>query len=392
MARPAWLKKCQKGKTALLANVYNARVALEGDPATEHLLGYDEMLQLPTLFHELGMPDRPFEEPQLLRDVDVVRLQIWMQEQGLMTMGIDSVRNAVDEVARANSYHPVRSWLEGLEWDGQRRTNVWLCTMLGCEPTRYHQEIGEMFLVSMVARILEPGCKADHMIVLEGPQGKLKSTACSVLAGDYFSDALPEISSGKDVSVHLMGKWLVEIAELHAILRADPSQLKSFLSRTHERYRPPYGRLDVIQPRQCVFIGTSNKDTYLRDESGGRRFWPAKTGAIYIDRLREEREQLFAEAVHLYAAGRAWWPDPEFEEQVIKPEQEARFEVDDWAGPIADTLRARTRVTTLEVARDALGLDKGRVDRSVQMRIAVIIQRLGWKSRRTNQERWWEPG
>ena len=385
-----WTDSAMDGKTAFACNLANAHLGLTEDPQLKDTLGYDEMLRMPILMRPLFHTDPKFK-PRPVTDDDVAEIQRYLQGLGFKRLGKDTMHQAVDHRAHENSYHPVRDYLEGLSWDRIERLRSWTSDYLGVPEGPYPSAIGIMFLISMVARILAPGCKVDHMLVLEGPQGELKSTACKALSGDdYFSDNLPEISSGKDVSVHLRGKWLIEIAEMHAFSRAESTHLKSFISRTDERYRPPFGRAEVLEKRQCVFIGTSNKEAYLRDETGGRRFWPLRCGFIDIERLRVDRDQLLAEAVQLYRDGEKWWPDKAFEREFIQPEQEARFEFDEWYGPIAEFTAGRSRVTIREIARDALALELRHLSGIEQKRIASCLIKLGWVGKRDMNGRWWE--
>lgn len=201
----------------------------------------------------------------------------------------------------------------------------------------------------------------------------------AILGGAWFSDNLPDVHAGKDVAQHLNGKWLVEVAELSALDKAEAAALKAFITRPVERYRPSYGRKEVIEPRQCVFIGTTNKTAYLRDETGGRRFWPVKVGAIDTNALARDRDQLFAEAVALYRKGEQWWPDQAFEARHIKPQQDARYEVDAWETAIATYLVARPHVTVMDVARDALHIDTPKLGTHEQRRIAAALEHLGWE-------------
>jgi predicted P-loop ATPase len=387
----SWLAECVTEYGKPLPIVANALTALRRDPSVQDAFAYDEMQRSTMLMHEIGQPLGPFVIRPVV-DEDVTCLTEYLQRAGLKRIAKEVVRDALSRRARELSFHPVRDWLDGLEWDRRNRVNVWITTKLGADLNAYTQAIGQMLLVSLVARIYEPGCKVDYMPVLEGPQGSMKSSACGVLGGEYYSDCLPEIGDGKDVSQHLRGKWLIEIGEMHAMNRAESAQLKAFITRQVERYRPPYGRFEVTEPRQCVFVGTTNKAAYLRDETGGRRFWPVKIGKIDIDGLAADREQLFAEAVQLYRTGAPWWPDRGFEQQHIAPEQEARFESDAWEETIKIYLNGSEKVTVSQVAKEALFVEAARIGTADQRRISAILERLGWKRQPVDSKgtRWWK--
>lgn len=331
--------------------------------------------------------------PRDLTDSDYTAVSAALARSYGLNFSTQQVSAAVEATAQESAYHPIRAYLNGLEWDGTERLDTWLSGYLGAQGTPYTRGIGRLFLIGMVARVMEPGCKNDYMIVLEGPQGIRKSTACRVLAGErYFSDNLPPIrDANKDLSQHLSGKWLIELAEMSATSRADCEALKAFLTRREETYRPAYGRNEVTQPRQCVFIGTTNRTEYLRDASGDRRFWPVKCGLngepCDIDGLRDHRDQLFAEAYHLYQRGEKWWPDAAFEAEHIKPQQAERFEIDPWEEMIVAHVQITQtdRITVAGLLTNVI--DKKAPSHADRSRVRAILQRLGYIEKKSHGQR-----
>ena len=390
--RPSWLNGAvEDDRGRILPNLANVLIALRSAPEAKSTFAFDEMQCASVLLREL--PIAPGGEcvggplPRLVRDVDVSQLQEWLQHCDLPKIGRDQVHQAVDQRASERPFHPVRDFLGSLKWDGVRRLDRWLPNYMGAAENEYVRGIGRLFLIAMVARIFEPGCKCDYMPVFEGEQGAGKSRACRALAGEWFSDHLPDIRD-KDAAQHLRGKWLIEIAELSAIGKADAEALKSFISRPEEKYRPPYGRKEVTEPRQTVFVGTTNRHAYLKDETGARRFWPVKVGRIDVEALARDREQLFAEAVADYRAGAQWWPDASFEREHIAPEQRQRFEADPWDEAIREFALGRKRLTVIEIARQALNFDAiAKVGTADQRRIAGVLTDMGWTPGRDWQGR-----
>ena len=385
-----WLADCQQTSNgAPIPNVANVAIALRRDANLADLVAHDDMagaIMLRRPVPARAMDESPEPMPRPLRDSDAVAIQEYLQLAGMERLAGTTVHDAITLRAREAAYHPVRDYLTALRHDGTPRIDGWLTRYLGADASPYTAGIGRMFLLAMVARIMQPGCKCDYMLVLEGAQGARKSTACRILGGQWFGDSLPDVRDGKAAAEYLAGMWLVEVAELSAISRAEDAALKAFLTRDVERYRPSYGRLPVVQPRQCVFIGTTNKDSYLRDETGGRRFWPVKVGHLDTDALAADRDQLFAEAVAAWRSGGQagqWWPSGEWERTHAAPQQAARHDRDIWHDPIARWVADKPTVTLGVVALHALGLETGRQGQPDQRRIAGVLTTLGWSRKHT---------
>ena len=304
----------------------------------------------------------------------------------------EAVQQAIQPFARRHSYDPVRTMLESVTWDGEQRAQHWLAKTFGSPDTPYVRAVALRFLISAVARIYAPGCKVDTVLALEGEQGLYKSSALRVLFGDrYFSDAAIDMAS-KDAAPLIRQCWCFELSEMTPTNRADVNVIKSFITRQTDRQRDAFARVLMDHPRRCVFVGTTNLSEYLRDATGGRRFWPVpvlRRGDL--DWLRANRLQLWAEAVTAYKLGDPWWLTDE-EEPAAAAEQEDRYIADDWEGAIAawierggDLTEPGTspspmiRITGLQCYLGALAGDPATYRRETQTRISDCLRRLGWR-------------
>jgi predicted P-loop ATPase len=288
------------------------------------------------------------------------------------------VGRAIQTIARENPVHPVRDYLSALDWDTTPRLDSWLMRYVGADDGPYVRAIGSRFLISAVARVFELGCQADHMLILEGPQGILKSSVLRVLAEPWFSDRLSQLGS-KDAAMELAGVWLVEMSELDALTKASNSSIKSFVSRRSDRFRPPYGKHVIDHPRQCVFAGTINPvEGYLKDPTGARRFWPVACGDIDLKSLARDRHQLWAEAVVHFMAGAPWWLETPELETLAKIEQEVRYEVDPWREKVVQWLAGRNDTSVGEVLNGALGIAKESSSKTVRNRVAKSLVSSGF--------------
>jgi len=249
---------------------------------------------------------------------------------------------------------------------------------LGAEPTSYHTVVAQCMFVAAVARIMEPGCKADHVPILEGRQGTLKSTAIEKLFSPWFTDELAELGT-KDAAMQIRGAWGIEIAELSSMTRGEVERIKAFITRRVDRFRPSYGRRVIEAPRQCVFVGSTNSEAYLKDDTGGRRFWPIECGAIDVAAVQRDRDQLWAEAVALHHKGVKWWLTNGDDVAAAQREQEDRYASDPWAEDIENFVEDKDDVSVAEVLRRVIDKPQERWTQVDQNRVAACLRALGFK-------------
>ena len=399
------------GKTDCRENVF---IVMANHPRLQGMVGYDEFAHRVWKLRQPPWDSTPGE----WTTQDDYLLGLWLAQQERMVIRSEATLVAgVAMAAFANRFHPVLRYLDGLPaWDGVPRLKHWLSECLGAKESEYTERVGTWFVLGMVARVRDPGCQMDYMVVLEGLQGKRKSTALRTLVGnaEWFADTPIKIGD-KDAMLSLAGKWLYEIGELDSFNRAEVTAVKQYVSSRIDRVREPFARRPTDRPRSGVFAGSTNQNEYFKDPTGARRFWPvACDGEIDIDKLALWRDQMFAEALHRLASSepedRRYWPTLKETELYLVPEQEKREIGDPWFERVATWLDSHAKFgdsmdeivevecfTAHDLLTKCLMVPQDRIDGARQMatRIGIVMHKLGWEKRRdaTGARLWryWRP-
>lgn len=365
----AWRKNLQMGDRGPKKNMTNLMAHLRNLPGLGKSIRLNEMT---------GQVEW---RGAVVTDIDYVDIQIII-EQAQYQPSKNDIPIAVARLAQDNSYHPVRDYLDALKWDQTPRLDRFLPILFGTPDTEYERTIGAKWMIGAVARVYQPGCKMDYMLVLEGPQDLGKSTALAELFGrQFFTEMVNELRDHKRFMEQIAGKWVVEFAELSAIRRADVELVKAVITMQIDRARLAYGHAAMEAPRQCVLAASVNPKQdhgYLTDSTGNKRFWPVKCTKIDIERLIRKRDQLWAEAVERYRSSEAWWLNAE-ENIAAGLQQAERLAVDPWADILAEKLLDYSRYTSVDVLTNLLKIQPEKIDGFMKTRIADVMTSLGWK-------------
>jgi predicted P-loop ATPase len=316
---------------------------------------------------------------------DAVEAAAWITQSDGVGFGKEQLLSAFLAEARQRQYDPVKAYLDGLEWDGTERIDRWLVDHFGAAEVPYVISVGRSWLISAVARVYEPGCKVDHMLILEGPQAYRKSEGLNALVGDDWYAEVSLDPTAKDSMQDIHGPWIVEWSELSGLSKREANALKAFLTRKVDRFRAPYGRSPENHPRRCVFSGTTNEGQYLTDTTGGRRYWPVRvTRKASPAALADIRDQLWAEAVALYRDGYQWWLSDEQESEAAEV-QRSKLVEDTWDDRIGEWLTGRIDtgfIPTSEILTKALELPSSAQGTATSKRLKAAMERLGWEPAR----------
>jgi len=310
-------------------------------------------------------------------DSKTTALMIKLQDQlGMHRVTSNMVHDGISYFALTDKRHQVRDWLKSLVWDGEERLSAFSGDYLGAERSTSVDAFGKNFFVSMVKRAMRPGSQADHMVVLEGSQGIGKTRAMQVIGGAWYAE-VGITADSEDFERQLQGKLLVEIAELNSFSKADQSRIKQIITKRVDRYREKYGRIAIDHPRSCVLVGTTNESEWIKDQTGGRRFWPIKCGRIDFEAIKRDREQLFAQAMVRLDEGDEGYLVPTEETQQLQAE---RRESHPWEELLETALVGRSTVTRNE-ALALVGVPNERMNSANSKTVAHILRSIGFSTK-----------
>jgi predicted P-loop ATPase len=328
-------------KGNILSTQGNILRILENDPKLKGLIAND-LFAGRTMLTRLPFWRKKSDTVLALDDTDAAELRIYLAGEPWRIKGRPEVQDAILSVAAKNAYHPVKDYLKGLTWDGKKRVEKVFIEGLGAHDSEFTRKATRAMLVGAVGRVTCPGSLMDYALVLVGEEGQGKSKLLAKLAKkpEWFADSFTV--EGKEAYENLRGKWIVEMAELVALKRSDPSVIKNFLSKTSDFYRAAYDRYPQDRARQCVFFGSGNEKQFLRGIGGDRRFWPVEISAARKtknwDRFTDhDIDQIWAEAKTYFEAGEKPML-PEGVETEARKKQTEHIEMDPWDDDITDFL------------------------------------------------------
>ncbi len=377
----------------VVASLGNATQLLSRDAAWNGVLAWDpwagrvRVMRAPPR-HALdgGGPDP--EVNTFWTDKLTDRATVWAEKLHDVSFSRDTMARAVDLASETRIYHPIREYLEGLVWDKKKRLSKWLVTHARVEDSPYVRAVGAMWAISAVARIYRPGCQVDYVLIIEGAQRGGKSSLMRALCRDeeWFLDTTVELGT-KDAYQVIRAKWIVELAELDSLTRGEFTRVKAFITSKVDTYRKSYGREVVDVARGCVFGGTVNDEQYLKDESGGGRWWPVFCPATQDNRLNTDalvaaRDQLWAEAVYRYKKGEKWHPEDPAIIAAMRVEQEQRRQQDPWEENIATLLKSKrfqSEGVSVRQLTSLLGVESIDAHRGTSMRVSKTLMALQWR-------------
>lgn len=358
----------------ILSNEDNVAKVLEMYDKLKGIIWYDE-------FYDQVMTNWNTGEIRAWDEIETIQLQTLFQRYfGFHKLQLQTVERGVKFASRLDIRNEPLEWLRSLEWDQTERVESFFIDCCGSDDSEYTRAITKNFWVSMVARVIKPGCKVDNMVVLEGNQRIKKSTLLDVLGGKYYAATSEKIFS-KDFVIAMQGKFIIELPELDAFDGASNGAKKRVLSTRTDRVRPHYGRHHIDRPRRSIFVGTTNNTDYLSDGTGDSRYWPLPIKHVTLNRVREIRDQLFAEAYHLYKSGHKWWNVPDIAKEI----QASRQAEDPWADIIQDWLNGKVtgtfrkdEITVNDILRAALEIETPRMNSKESKRVQKVLRDVGW--------------